>query len=94
MSSIVGQRIWLVGAASVIGAALAEELHRRGAILAISARREERLEEVSQGRFATVALDATDAAEQPAPEAPVSSTRSPGSTRTSTSRAAQASRPA
>ncbi|MBA4085424.1 MULTISPECIES: SDR family NAD(P)-dependent oxidoreductase [Janibacter] len=62
MSSIVGQRIWLVGASSGIGAALAEELHRRGAILAISARREERLEEVAQGRFATVALDATDAA--------------------------------
>lgn len=63
MSSLVGQRIWVVGASSGIGATLAEELHRRGAIVAISARRVERLEEVSQGRFVTVALDVTDAEE-------------------------------
>lgn len=60
MSSLVGQRIWLVGASSGIGAALAEELHRRGALVAISARRPERLDEVARGRFPTVALDATD----------------------------------
>lgn len=61
MSSVAGQRIWLVGASSGIGAALAEELHRRGALVAISARRAERLDEVARGRFATVELDATDA---------------------------------
>lgn len=60
MSSLVGQRIWLVGASSGIGAALAEELHRRGAIVAISARRAERLDEVSGGRMVTVPLDVTD----------------------------------
>lgn len=62
MSSPVGERIWLVGASSGIGAALAEELHRRGAIVAVSARRAEQLDEVSRGRFTTVALDATDRA--------------------------------
>lgn len=62
MSSLVGQRIWIIGASSGIGAAVAEELHRRGALLAISARRADRLAEVSGGRFATVALDATDGA--------------------------------
>lgn len=61
MTAIDGQRIWLVGASSGIGAELADELHRRGATLAISARRAERLEEVSRGRFATVTLDVTDA---------------------------------
>ena len=60
MNTLVGQRIWLVGASSGIGAALAEELHRRGALLAISARRAEQLDEVSRGRFATVTLDVTD----------------------------------
>lgn len=60
MSTLVGQRIWLVGASSGIGAELADELHRRGAIVAISARRAERLEEVSRDRFATVTLDVTD----------------------------------
>jgi short-subunit dehydrogenase len=60
MSSLVGQRIWLVGASSGIGAALAEELQRRGAIVAISARRAERLDEVSGGRMVTVPLDVTD----------------------------------
>ncbi|KRE38284.1 short-chain dehydrogenase [Janibacter sp. Soil728] len=60
MTSLVGQRIWLVGASSGIGAALAEELQRRGAIVAISARRAERLDEVSGGRMVTVPLDVTD----------------------------------
>lgn len=60
MSSLAGERIWLVGASSGIGAALAEELHRRGAVIAISARRAERLDEVSRGRFASVTVDATD----------------------------------
>ena len=62
MSSVTGERVWLVGASSGIGAALAEELHARGALVAISARRVERLEEVARGRFATVTVDVTDAA--------------------------------
>ncbi len=61
MTSIAGQRIWLVGASSGIGAALADELHRRGARIAISARRSEQLEEISQGRLVPVPLDVTDA---------------------------------
>ncbi|MGO1165957.1 MAG: SDR family NAD(P)-dependent oxidoreductase [Janibacter sp.] len=60
MSSLVGERIWLVGASGGIGAALADELHRRGAIVAISARRTEQLDDVSGGRFVTVPVDATD----------------------------------
>lgn len=60
MSSLVGQRVWVVGASSGIGAALAEELHHRGALVAISARRAERLDEISRDRFATVPLDVTD----------------------------------
>ena len=60
MSSLVGQRVWLVGASSGIGAALAEELHERGAIVAVSARRADRLDELSRGRFATVPVDVTD----------------------------------
>jgi NAD(P)-dependent dehydrogenase (short-subunit alcohol dehydrogenase family) len=40
------QRVWLVGASSGIGAALARELARRGARIAVSARREQSLHEV------------------------------------------------
>lgn len=57
---IRGQRVWLVGASSGIGAALADELVRRGATVAISARRAEELERVSGGRMTTVPLDATE----------------------------------
>jgi short-subunit dehydrogenase len=57
---IRGRRYWLVGASSGIGAALATELVRRGAQVAISARRAEDLEAVSGGTMTVVALDATD----------------------------------
>lgn len=57
---IAGRRYWVVGASSGIGAALATELVRRGATVAISARRQEQLDEVSAGRMTTVPLDATD----------------------------------
>jgi short-subunit dehydrogenase len=59
---VAGQRIWLVGASSGIGAALATELARRGAHVAITARRRERLDEVAAGRMAVVPADATDSA--------------------------------
>lgn len=62
MSSVRGQRVWVIGASSGIGAALAAELHDRGAEVAISARRTERLEAVSEGRMVTAACDVTDAA--------------------------------
>lgn len=53
--------MWIVGASSGIGAALATELDRRGARVAVSARRADRLAEVAQGRMAAVPLDVTDA---------------------------------
>jgi short-subunit dehydrogenase len=61
-TSLVGQRVWITGASSGIGAALANELTDRGAVVAISARRESDLTEVSAGRMAIVPVDVTDAA--------------------------------
>jgi len=57
---VEGKRYWLVGASSGIGAALATELVRRGAAVAISARRVEDLEEVAGDTMAVVPLDVTD----------------------------------
>lgn len=59
-SAVAGQRFWLMGASSGIGAALARELLGRGARVAISARRADRLEEVSGGAMTVVPVDATD----------------------------------
>lgn len=56
-----GKTAWVVGASSGIGAALAEELLARGATVAISARREQRLHDVSAGRMHVVPADTTDA---------------------------------
>jgi short-subunit dehydrogenase len=58
--AIRGRRYWVVGASSGIGAALAQELVRRGAVVAISARRADDLTKVSGGQMVTVPLDATD----------------------------------
>lgn len=58
--AIRGRNIWLVGASSGIGAALAEQLVERGARVAISARRHDRLEAVSSGRMVVVPADVTD----------------------------------
>lgn len=55
-----GQRIWVIGASSGIGAELAMELQRRGAHVAITARRRERLEEVAGGAMEIVPADASD----------------------------------
>jgi NAD(P)-dependent dehydrogenase (short-subunit alcohol dehydrogenase family) len=59
---LTGKVAWVVGASSGIGAAVARELARRGATVAISARRDERLRQVSGGDMLVVPLDVTDAA--------------------------------
>ena len=46
MQDVKGKYIWIIGASSGIGAALAKELAERGAILALSARRIEKLNEL------------------------------------------------
>jgi NADP-dependent 3-hydroxy acid dehydrogenase YdfG len=60
-----GKVVWVVGASSGIGAAVARELQSRGALVAISARREEKLTEVaglSGGTMLVVPADVTQAA--------------------------------
>jgi NAD(P)-dependent dehydrogenase (short-subunit alcohol dehydrogenase family) len=57
---LTGRKIWIVGASSGIGAALAHELHQRGAHVAISARREDKLKEVAGHQLAISAVDVTD----------------------------------
>jgi NADP-dependent 3-hydroxy acid dehydrogenase YdfG len=59
---LTGTVAWVVGASSGIGAAVARELACRGATVAISARREDQLREVSGGHMLAVPLDVTDAA--------------------------------
>jgi short-subunit dehydrogenase len=59
---IEGARIWVTGASSGIGAALARELADRGAVVAISARNGDRLREVAGGRMHVEPLDVTDRA--------------------------------
>jgi NAD(P)-dependent dehydrogenase (short-subunit alcohol dehydrogenase family) len=57
-----GKVAWVVGASSGIGAAVARELLRRGAIVAISARRKEQLREVAGGDMLVLPADVTDSA--------------------------------
>jgi short-subunit dehydrogenase len=57
---IAGTTFWITGASGGIGAELANELQRRGGRLAISARRREALEDVSQGRMHVEPVDITD----------------------------------
>ena len=57
---LTGRRIWVVGASSGIGAALAKELCRRGAQVAISARRADALKEVAGELMTAVPCDITD----------------------------------
>ncbi len=49
MPDLAGQRIWVTGASSGIGASVATELARRGARVAITARRREALDAVAGG---------------------------------------------
>jgi len=55
-----GKVVWVVGGSSGIGAAVARELRSRGASVAISARREDELVEVSEGTMLVVPSDVTD----------------------------------
>ena len=56
------KRVWLVGASSGIGAALAQALAERGARLALSARRADKLQTLGIADALCVPCDATDAA--------------------------------
>jgi len=56
-----GKVAWVVGGSSGIGAAVGRELRSRGALVAISARRQDELDEVSAGSMLVVAADVTDA---------------------------------
>jgi len=60
-----GQRVWLIGASSGIGAALAHELLGRGARVALSARNPQALQAVAERRDNALVLpmDATEAAD-------------------------------
>lgn len=67
MKSVKDKNIWLIGASSGIGAALAKELATRGANVILSARREDKLEEVktdlTQGTHMVLPMDVSDADE-------------------------------
>jgi NAD(P)-dependent dehydrogenase (short-subunit alcohol dehydrogenase family) len=55
-----GKRVWLIGASSGIGAALAGELARRGARLALSARDARKLQRITINGALPVPCDVTD----------------------------------
>jgi NAD(P)-dependent dehydrogenase (short-subunit alcohol dehydrogenase family) len=57
-----GKIAWVVGGSSGIGAAVARELVRRGATVAISARRTQQLQEVAGGDMLVLPADVTAAA--------------------------------
>ncbi|KXB31583.1 short-chain dehydrogenase [Dechloromonas denitrificans] len=57
-----GKRVWLVGASSGIGAAIARELAGRGARLALSARRADKLQALAIADALVLPCDATDSA--------------------------------
>lgn len=59
IKSWAGYRVWVVGASSGIGAELARTLHRRGARVALSARRADALQEV-MANLPTPPVDAED----------------------------------
>jgi NADP-dependent 3-hydroxy acid dehydrogenase YdfG len=86
---IDGARVWITGASSGIGRALARELARRGARVAISARRVERLDQLAaEDAMLPVPVDVTDLASMRRPASNRSWARStwPSSTPASGSR--------
>lgn len=63
MNTINGKTIWIIGASSGIGAALAEELSNKGAKLILSARSENKLKDLNKklgGHHTTAPLDVGD----------------------------------
>lgn len=56
-----GRRVWIVGASSGIGAALAGQLGKAGAHLALSARRENALREIAGDKDLILPIDVSDA---------------------------------
>jgi short-subunit dehydrogenase len=58
--SLRGRSVWVIGASSGIGAALAQALVEQGCRVAISARSEDALREVAKGAMAVVPVDITD----------------------------------
>lgn len=62
-----GKRVWLVGASNGIGAALAAELARRGATLALSARSADKLQALAIPGARLLPCDATDPGSLAAP---------------------------
>ncbi|AEP10506.1 SDR family NAD(P)-dependent oxidoreductase [Micavibrio aeruginosavorus] len=63
MKNYTGKTVWIIGASSGIGHALAQELHNRGATLILSARDDaalSRLNGILDGRHKVIAFDVTD----------------------------------
>jgi NAD(P)-dependent dehydrogenase (short-subunit alcohol dehydrogenase family) len=69
---LAGRKVWVVGASSGIGAALASELQQRGAQVAVSARRADALKEVAGSSMTAVPCDITDRSSVQAAAAEVS----------------------
>ena len=67
ITSFLGQRVWVIGASSGIGEACANELIKAGAKVALSSRREERLQSIASlgnpGQTLVLPLDVTDDAQ-------------------------------
>lgn len=60
MTSLQGQRAWVIGASSGIGAEVARELDARGCTVLISARDVDGLQRVADGRMQVLRADFTD----------------------------------
>ena len=61
ISNWTGKRVWLLGASTGIGAALARDLQGRGALLALSGRRLEALQQLDLPQARLLPVDVTDA---------------------------------